>query len=412
MTPLLIDSFRAAVRAARPAAAMRRHLPPPPPGRIIVIGAGKAAAEMAAAAEDFYPPGVPLSGAVVIPHGAPAPALTRIKILRGAHPVPDAASARAARRILKEAKNATSSDLALALLSGGGSSLLGAPAAGLQLRDCAQIVAGLLQAGADVREINAVRRHLGAAAGGRLAAICRAPMRALIMSDVLGNQPADIASGPCAADPSSCADVLSVLDRFGVSCPPAVAALLQNGTLETPKKPELFADVENIIVAGARRSLAAGATTLRRGGVRTVRNLGARGGNVEDLAAMHRKHLDALQSSPRPAAVVSGGEAECPVRGKGAGGRNSEFALRLWMQTPSQVSAVACDTDGVDGRLDAAGAAFDRRTRERAANLPPQAAARSLARSDSGAFWRRLDALVETGPTGVNVSDYRACILE
>lgn len=378
---------------------------------MIIVGAGKAAAEMAQAAEAFYAPDVKLCGVVVAPHGTSAARLLRIELHTGCHPLPDAASVRATGKLMQQVKRATARDTVLMLISGGGSSLLGAPVTGLRLADNRRIFSQLLNSGADIREINIVRRHLCAALGGRLAAMCAAPMRALIMSDVVGDRPADIASGPCTPDPSTCRDALAVLRKWNIRCSPELLSALKSGSLETPKR--LPVGAENIVISGAARALQAGENILRQGGVRHIVNLGARAGSTQYLARVHHRAVQTVMrnKSPRPAAIISGGEGAAKVRKPdGQGGRNTDFALRLWRLAPPQARILSCDTDGIDGNQSAAGALFGEAERKKAAQagLSPDA---FLRQSDSGSFFARVNARVQTGPTQVNVSDYRAILL-
>jgi hydroxypyruvate reductase len=404
---LLRRSFDAAVSSANPAIIIPSHLPPPPTGKLIIVGAGKAAAGMAQAVEAHYSPSVSLSGAIIIPHGTPAPQFARIDILRGAHPLPDNASAQSTQRLIHEITQASADDFVLALVSGGGSSLLGAPLDGLSLKDSRHVIYQLLQAGADVRDINIVRRHLSVALGGRLAAMCRAPILALIISDVVGDAPADIASGPFSGDISTCADALAVLSAHNVDCPPTLVTMFADGTAETPTGHFIY--VENRIIAGAEQALAAGAETLRRGGVQTVINWGEHAGDAHELAMTHKQKLLAVQSEPHPIALISGGEATVNVIGGGRGGRNTEFALSLWRENVA-THVLSCDTDGIDGQQTAAGAMFGPQEQRRAVEMKLLAEG-YLADNNSGDFFARLDTLINTGPTGVNVNDYRVCLL-
>ena len=404
---LLYDSFIAAISAARPADILPAHLPPPPAGKIIIVGAGKAAGGMALAAERHYSPQTRLGGAVVIPHGAPLPPLSRIRALSAAHPLPDAGSVRAAKLLLGEVAKAGADDLVVGLFSGGGSSLLGAPLAGLRLDANRRMMQNLLHAGADVREINIVRRHLSPALGGRMAMVCHAPALVLLMSDVVGDQPADIASGPFAADNSTCADVLAVLARYAIHCPPALWRMLENGSAETPKGG--FRHVENRVIATSAQSLTAAEKCLRAGGVRTVVNGGICAGSADDLAAEHQRQLLAHRHLPHPLALISSGEASAAVRGTGSGGANTEFALAMWRRGVADI-ILSGDTDGIDGNQQAAGAIFGKSEREQAAAMN-LSAADYWDDSNSGGFFGRLTALIETGPTGVNVNDYRVCLV-
>ena len=410
---LLYDSFIAAISAARPADILPAHLPPPPAGKIIIVGAGKAAGGMALAAERHYSPQTRLCGAVVIPHGAPLPPLSRIRALSAAHPLPDADSVRAAKLLLGEVARAGADDLVVGLFSGGGSSLLGAPITilgkppELLLNANRQVIHDLLHAGADVREINILRRHLSIVLGGRMAMACRAPALVLLMSDVVGDQPADIASGPFAADNSTCADVLAILAKYAIHCPQELRRMLENGIAETPKGD--FRHVENRVIATSAQSLSAAEKCLRAGGVCTVINGGICAGSADDLAAEHQRQLLAHRHLPHPLALISSGEASAAVRGTGSGGANTEFALAMWQRGVADI-ILSGDTDGIDGNQQAAGAIFGAAEREQAAAMN-LSAADYWDDSNSGGFFGRLNALIETGPTGVNVNDYRVCLV-
>ncbi len=417
-TILLRDSFAAAIAAVHPSNVVARHLPPPPAGDIIVAAAGKAAAGMACAVESHYSPPTKLRGLFIAPHGTPPPNLMqtnppRLQMLTAAHPLPDAAGARACRQLMTQVRRATKNDLVLALISGGGSSLLGAPMAGLPLAANRRIIKSLLNAGADVREINIVRSHISAALGGRLATMCKAPLIALIMSDVVGNNPADIASGPCTLNKYTCIDALAVLNRYRINIPQAILAGLTSETLATPHSRKYFATVQNTVIADAGQGLAAATTYLRQNGIKTIVNLGDCAGNTEELAVLHYKKLKLLAKQPRPAALISGGEATSEVKGNGQGGRNSEFALHLWNYLATDfadVRVLACDSDGIDGGQQVAGAVFGIAERKHAAHQKLRTND-YLQNSDSGGFFAAIQAQVCTGITGVNISDYRVCLL-
>ena len=401
---VITNSFHAALAAASPES-VRKHLPPPPNGTLFIVGAGKAAAGMAKIAEQHYR-GVSIVGAVVAPHNTPPPPLLQTRLLFGAHPLPDAAASRAARVVMKTVRRARKHDLTLTLISGGGSSLMGAPIHGLPLAEMRRVVGQLLNAGADVRHINIVRRQLSAAAGGKLAQMCFSPMRALIMSDVVGDRPADIASGPCTADPTSAADALEVLRQYNISSA-ITAQILQN--MKPPPPAAAFRHVKNIVVAGAKHALLAGENELRQNGVRTVVNLGERAGDSQNIARAHGQMLAKMADKPHPIAVISGGEARAKA-GEGKGGRNTDFALRLWRIAPPETVIFAADTDGLDGSQNAAGAVFDGAARKRAATLG-LSADEYLRRADSGGFFAEIGALLPQMHTGVNVSDYRVSLL-
>lgn len=417
---LLLESFRAALAAADPLKIVPRHLPPPPKGQTLVVGAGKAAAAMALAVERNWPAGAPLEGIVVTRyrHGLPT---RRIAVVEAGHPVPDVAGERAAAEILERVKGLAPEDLLLVLVSGGGSALLAAPAAGLGMSDLGSVTRELLKCGATIQEINTVRKHLSALAGGRLAAACRAPVLALIISDVTGDDPTHIASGPCAPDPTTYQDALDVLRRYEVNTPEAVADHLARGAkgelAETPKPgSRVFERVENRVVATAQHSLEAAAHFFIGHGIHPAVLGDSVTGEAREVAKVHgaiarqvRRHG---QPWAPPVALLSGGETTVSVRGRGRGGRNAEFllALALDLDGASGIHALACDTDGLDGTEDNAGAllAPDSLARARAMGLD---AARLLDANDAYGFFSALGDLVVTGPTRTNVNDYRAILV-
>jgi len=421
MRSLLEESFRAAVAAADPLAVLGPHLPPPPRGRTLVVGAGKAAASMAVAVERGWPAGAPLEGIVLTRYQHALPT-SRIRVVEAGHPVPDEAGESGAREIFQRASALTEDDLLIALLSGGGSSLLSLPAARISMADLKAVTTQLLRCGAAIQDINTVRKHLSAIQGGWLAAACRAEVVALIISDVTGDDPTHIASGPCAPDPTTFRDALDVLARYRVTPPRAVRARLEDGLAgriaETPKPGDpVFARVDNRLVATAHRSLEAAAATLRAAGVTPV----ILGDSVTGEASEVAKVLAAVVREVRrygapfapPVALISGGECTVTLRAEGGrGGRCSEFllALAIELEGVSGVHAIAADTDGIDGSEDNAGALLgpDTATRARSAGIDPRD---FLARNDSYGFFAALGDLLVTGPTLTNVNDYRAVVV-
>jgi hydroxypyruvate reductase len=421
MRSLLEESFRAAVAAADPLAVLGPHLPPPPRGRTLVVGAGKAAASMAVAVERGWPAGAPLEGIVLTRYQHALPT-SRIRVVEAGHPVPDEAGESGAREIFQRASALTEDDLLIALLSGGGSSLLSLPAAQVSMADLKAVTRQLLRCGAAIQEINTVRKHLSAIQGGRLAAASRAEVVALIISDVTGDDPTHIASGPCAPDPTTFRDALDVLARYRVTPPPAVRARLEDGVAgriaETPKPGDpVFARVDNRLVATAHRSLEAAAATFRAAGVTPV----ILGDSVTGEASEVAKVLAAVVREVRrygapfapPVALISGGECTVTLRAEGGrGGRCSEFllALAIELEGVSGVHAIAADTDGIDGSEDNAGALLgpDTATRACSAGIDPRD---FLARNDSYGFFAALGDLLVTGPTLTNVNDYRAVVV-
>jgi hydroxypyruvate reductase len=402
MRALLEESFRAAVAAADPLVILPAHLPRPPRGRTFVAAAGKAAASMALAVERHWPRAAPLAGLAITryAHGLPA---GRIRVVEAGHPVPDAAGEGAARALLDEVRKLGPGDLLLALVSGGGSSLLSLPASGVPMEGLKAMTRELLRCGAPIQEMNTVRKHLSAIQGGRLAAACRAPVLALIVSDVTGDDPTHIASGPCAPDPTTVADAQAVLRKYGIAAPGPFS--------ETPKPGDpLFARVENRIIATARRSLeAAAAVFAARGYPPTILGDDITG-EARDVA---RAMAAQARAARRPGVLISGGECTVTVRGAaGRGGRCAEFllALAIALDGAPAIHAIAADTDGIDGSEENAGAVLAPDTLARAAAKGVDARAR-LEANDSYGFFSALGDLLVTGPTRTNVNDYRAILL-
>lgn len=412
---LLHEMFRAAVAAADPARVLPPHLPAPPRGRTIVLGAGKASARMAQVIEQNWPG--PLEGLVVTAYGHAVPC-RHIEIVEAAHPVPDEAGVQAARRILERAHAAGEDDLVLAPISGGGSALLTLPAAGLSLADKRAVNQALLRSGATIHEINTVRKHLSAIKGGRLAAAAfPARTLALLISDVPGDDPAVIASGPTVPDPTTCADALAVLDRYGIEPPKAVRAHLERCAEETPKPgdPRLVR-AETRIIARPQDSLLAAAEVARAAGYTPLLLGDALEGEAREvgrvlagIARSVRWHGHPLKA---PCVLLSGGETTVTVRGHGRGGRNVELllALAIALQATPGIWALAADTDGIDGAEPVAGAIVrpDTLARARAAGLDPRA---MLANNDAHSFFAALGDQVISGPTLTNVNDFRAILV-
>jgi hydroxypyruvate reductase len=412
----LADLFAAAVRAADPAACVPRHLPPPPKGRTLVIGAGKAAAAMARAVERHWPG--ELSGLVVTRYGHGVPC-ERIEVVEASHPVPDEAGQKAAARMLALVGELTSDDRVIALISGGGSALLALPFDGITLAEKQQMNRALLNSGASISEMNCVRKHLSAVKGGRLAAAAYpARLLTLAISDVPGDDPAVIASGPTVADPTTCADALAVLDKYRIALPPPVDGLLRSGLSETPKPGDVcFAHGETRVIATAQGSLAAAADAARAGGVAPLILGDAIEGEAREVAKVMAGIAKSCARHGVPArppcVLISGGETTVTVRGKGRGGRNAEFLLALAVALKGHpgIHALAGDTDGIDGCEDNAGAILAPDTLARAHALGLDAQAR-LADNDGYGFFAALGDLVVTGPTRTNVNDFRAILIE
>ncbi|MGH8786425.1 MAG: glycerate kinase type-2 family protein [Cupriavidus necator] len=407
--------FDAAVAAAQPARTLARHLPPPPRGRTVVIGAGKASAAMASALEAAWPG--PLEGLVVTRYGYAVPC-SRIEIVGAAHPVPDDAGLAASQRMLAMVAGLGEDDLVICLVSGGGSSLLPLPLAGITLDDKQRVNRALLKSGATISEMNCVRRHLSAIKGGRLAAACY-PARVLnlLISDVPGDDPIDIASGPTVPDPTTRADALAIVKRFAIDLPPNVMAVLASDAAETlkPGDPRL-PRIRTELIATPRLALEAAAQVGRDAGFSVhmlgdaiegeARDVGKVMGGIALAAARHGQPFAA------PCVLLSGGETTVTVRGAGRGGRNVEFLLSMALTLRGEpgIHAIAGDTDGVDGQEEIAGAVIGPGTLERAwrAGLRPQDA---LAANDGHGFFEALGDAVITGPTLTNVNDFRAILL-
>ncbi|MDP3414075.1 MAG: glycerate kinase [Polaromonas sp.] len=407
--------FDAAIASAQPALCIPAHLPVPM-GRIIVIGAGKASAAMAQVVEASWPG--PLSGLVVTRYGY-AVECERIEIVEAAHPVPDASGQAAAERMLKMVSDLHQDDLVLCLISGGGSSLLPLPAAGLTLADKQALSRELLKSGATISEMNCVRRHLSAIKGGRLAAACHpAHVVTLLISDVPGDEPVNIASGPTVADPTTCADALAILRRYGIELQPHVRVVLESGAGESikPGDPRL-ARAEVRMVATPQMALEAAAAVARAAGYAAHILGDALEGEARDvgkvLGGVALQTANRGQPFAAPCVLLSGGETTVTVRGNGQGGRNVECLLSLGLALAGhpRIHALAGDTDGVDGQQEIAGAVLapDSLSRAWALGLRPQDC---LANNDGHGFFGALGDSVVTGPTLTNVNDFRAILFE
>jgi hydroxypyruvate reductase len=412
---LLKAMFDAAIAAAQPDKCVPPHLPAPPRGRLVVIGAGKASAAMARAVERHYPG--KLEGLVVTRYGY-AVSCERIEIVEAAHPVPDAAGEQAAKRMLDMVRGLGADDTVLCLISGGGSSLLPLPLEGITLEDKQAVSRALLASGASIGEMNCVRRHLSAIKGGRLAAACYpAHVLTLLISDVPGDAACDIASGPTAADPSTCQDALDIVRRYGIALPPKLRQVLESGAGESVKPGDArLAGHELRFVATPQMALEAAARVAMDAGVK-VHILGD---SLEGEAREVGKVMAglALQVARRgqpfaaPCILLSGGETTVTVRGDGRGGRNVEFLLAaaIALRGEPGVHGLAGDTDGVDGQEEIAGAYFspDTLARAFAREIRPM---RSLDRNDGHGFFQALGDSIVTGPTLTNVNDFRAILI-
>ena len=412
---LLRQMFDVAVASAQPALCIPPHLPPAPRGRMIVIGAGKASAAMARAVEDHWPG--PLSGLVVTRYGY-AVTCERIEIVEAAHPVPDAAGMRAAQRMLELVRDLSEDDLVLCLISGGGSALLPLPAAGLTLELKQDVNRALLASGATISEMNCVRRHLSAIKGGRLAAACHpARVLTLLISDVPGDRPADIASGPTVADPTTAADALGILRRYAIELPAAARELLESGRGESVKPGDArLARARMSLIATPQMALEAAAGVARQAGLAAHILSDAIEGEARDvgkvLAAISVQIAERGQPFGTPCVLLSGGETTVTVRGGGRGGRNVEFllALALALEGHPRIHALAGDTDGVDGQEEIAGACIAPDTLSRAWSLGLRPAD-VLADNDAHSLFTVLGDSVVTGPTLTNVNDFRAILI-
>lgn len=415
---LLRRMFEVAIGSAQPGHCVPAYLPDPASikGRLVVIGAGKASAAMAQAVEAAWPG--PIEGLVVTRYGYGAPCRS-IEIVEAAHPVPDAAGETAARRMLQRVSGLHEDDVVLCLISGGGSALLPLAAEGLSLADEQSISRALLACGASISDMNTVRRHLSAIKGGRLAAACHpARVITLVISDVPGDHPVDIASGPTVADPSTCEDALAIVRRFGLELPPAARHLLESGAGESvkPGDPRL-ARAEVHVVAAPQRALEAAAEVAREAGYAVHILSDAIEGEARDvgkvLGALALQTAQRGQPFTPPCVLISGGETTVTLRGSGRGGRNVEclLSLAITLDGHPRIHALAGDTDGVDGIEEIAGAlaAPDTLARAWAQGLRPKD---SLAANDGHGFFSALGDSVITGPTRTNVNDFRAILIE
>ncbi len=413
---VLLDLFRAAVKAVDPLEVIAPHLPPPPRGRTVVIGAGKASARMAEGVERHWKG--PLSGMVVTRYGHCA-VTDKIEVIEAGHPVPDDAGHAAAARMLEMVQGLTADDLVLCLMSGGGSSLLSLPAPGITVQEKRDINRALLKSGAPIDEMNCVRKHLSAIKGGRLALACHpARVVTLVVSDVPGDDPAVVASGPTLADKTTQAEALHILEKYALPISPAVRAVLTDPAQETPKPGDQRLEGNSaVIIATAQEALEAAAEAARVAGYTPLILSNSMEGEAREVAIAHagiaRQVLLHDQPLPKPCVILSGGETSVTVRGDGRGGRNAEFllALAIALHGMRHVFAIACDTDGIDGTEDNAGALIDPCSLTRAARLGLDAKT-LLANNDGYRFFAGMGDLVCTGPTRTNVNDFRAILIE
>ncbi|MFT4149770.1 MAG: glycerate kinase [Paracoccaceae bacterium] len=410
----LSSLFDAAVRAADPLESLRAHLPDPPRGRTVVIGAGKGAAQMALALETLWPG--PLEGAVVTRYGHGAPC-RRIQVIEAAHPVPDQAGLDAGERLGALVRGLTPDDLVIALICGGGSALLPAPPPGFTLADEVALNRALLASGAPISAMNTIRRHFSMIKGGRLAAMAHpARVANLVVSDVPGDNPAEVASGPTIAPASLGGDALALADLFRIPLTPAQRRHIGADVLPGPNDPEFARDTVQVI-ASAGRSLEAAADRVRAAGIAAAILSDSIEGEAREAGRFHADLALEIARRDRPFArpvvLLSGGETSVTLRGKGAGGRNTEFLLAFAGRIAGQggIHALAADTDGIDGMGENAGAFADGGTAGRllAQGIRIDAC---LAENDSGTAFGAIDALFTPGPTGTNVNDFRAILIE
>jgi hydroxypyruvate reductase len=413
--PFLTSLFDAAVAAADPERTIRAHLPAKPSGRTIVIGAGKGSAQMARALENAWDR--PLEGVVVTRYGYAAPC-ERIEVLEAAHPVPDEAGLKAARRLMGKVADLTEDDLVIALISGGGSALLPAPAGKLTLDDEIAVNKALLASGAPISAMNTVRKHISAIKGGRLAAAAYpAKLVSLVVSDIPGDNPAFVASGPTVPDHASRLAALAVVEAYRLGLPASVMAHLNSPEADAPKPDDpRFAGNEVHVIASASVSLEAAAAEAKRQGIEAVILSDAIEGEAREVGGVHAAIARevALRDRPfrKPVVILSGGETTVTIRGKGKGGRNSEFllAFALGIDGAEGIHALAADTDGIDGSEDNAGAFCDGTTmaRLREGGLDARA---YLANNDAWSAFDAVGDLFVPGPTGTNVNDFRAILV-
>lgn len=412
----LCDLYSTAVSAVSAEKCLPAFLPQQSnSGRTLVIGAGKGAAAMARVVEEHWPGKI--EGLVVTRYGHGADC-RQIEVIEAAHPVPDESGRRAAGRILQMVQGLTENDLVLCLISGGGSALLALPAEGITLEQKQAINKALLKSGATISEMNCVRKHLSAIKGGRLALAC-APARVLtlLISDVPGDDPGVIASGPTLPDATTCAEALAILHKYGIAVPADIHRHLASGAGETPKPgDERFARNQQHVIATAQHALEAAAEAARAAGITPYILADGMEGEARDVGLVHaaiaRQIATRGQPFAKPCVILSGGETTVTVRGTGRGGRNTEFllSLALALAGAAGIHAIACDTDGIDGSEDNAGALYQPDSVARAAALGLSTRT-MLENNDGYGFFSALGDLVVTGPTRTNVNDFRAVLI-
>lgn len=411
----LTSLFEAAIRAADPKQALAAHLPERPKGRVVVVGAGKGAAQLAAAFEELW--GDPVEGVVVTRYGYACPC-RHVRVLEAAHPVPDEAGLAASQALFEAVRGLGTDDLVVALVCGGGSALLAAPAEGLALEDEVALNRALLASGAPIGAMNAVRKQVSRIKGGRLAAAAYpARVVSLIVSDVPGDDPAQVASGPTVPDRVGRAEALAAVRDYGIALPERIADFLRDAPEDAPAPDDpRFARNEVHVIASAAKSLEAAAEVAEAAGISAAILSDAIEGEAREVAKVHAAMAREVAARNRPFAkpvvILSGGETTVTLRGKGKGGRNSEFLLSLALEIDgiTGITALAADTDGIDGSEDNAGAFADGASaaQMRRAGVDP---AQALAGNDAWTAFNAIDSLFVPGPTGTNVNDFRAILI-
>ena len=409
---ILINSFKAGLDAVKPENIIKTRLPSPPKGRTYVIGAGKAAASMAKAIEVNWPKNLPLNGSVITRYKHSVKT-KRIKVFESGHPMPDTAGMKAANNFISSINNLNKDDLLLCLISGGGSSLMSVPQKGLNMNDLRYVTKDLLNCGAEISEINTVRKHLSRIHGGKIPIYTNAKIISLIISDVTGNKITDIASGPCCPDPTTFKNAIKILEKYEIKNK-KIYEFLKNGIKgkinENPKKNNpIFKNVKNIILASGKDMLKKSELFLKKNKITTV-NLGDNiKGESRNVAIKHAEKN--LKKKKKKFAIISGGETTVTVSGSGKGGRNSEYALSLFNKVKNRedIALISCDTDGIDGSENNAGVYFDKKIikKSKQLKLDPEL---FLKKNDSYTFFKKLNSLINTGPTLTNVNDYRVIL--
>ena len=409
---ILINSFKAGLDAVKPENIIKSKLPSPPKGRTFVIGAGKAAASMARAVETNWPKNASLSGSVITRYKHSLKT-RKIKIYESGHPMPDTAGMTAAKSFISNINDLDSNDLLLCLISGGGSSLMTVPQDGLNMNDLRNVTKNLLNCGAEISEINTVRKHLSKTHGGKIPLYTKAKITSLIISDVTGNKITDIASGPCCADPTTFKNSINILEKYKIKNK-RIYEFLKKGIkgkiIENPKKNNpIFKNAKNILLASGKDMLKKAELFLKKNKIKTL-NLGDNiKGESRQIAIKHGEKI--LRIKKQKFAIISGGETTVTVSGSGKGGRNSEYALSLFNKVinTDNIAVISCDTDGIDGSEDNAGVYFDKEIikKSKKLNLDPKL---FLKKNDSYTFFKKLNSLIQTGPTLTNVNDYRVVL--